>query len=96
MEKWPSHHRQNMCSQTQINNAVKKIKTAAVKYCTTHMALTTLAPILGKDDNWCSKLQVLEDNDIWGLPVVGLAKGTRTLSWIWTSGPISSDEAAEP
>ena len=88
--------RQNTRSQTQINNAVKKIKTAAVKYCVARRALITLAPILGKDDNWMSKLQVLEDDDIRGLPVEGLGEGTRTLSWIWTSGPISSDEAAEP
>ena len=60
------------------------------------MALIALAPILSKDDNWCSEFQVLEDNDIWGLHVEGLGEGTRTLSWIWTSAPISSDEAAEP
>jgi hypothetical protein len=88
--------RQNTRSQTQINNAVKKIKTAAVKYRVARMALTTLAPILGKDDKWCSELRVLEDDDIRGLPAAGLGEGTRTLSWIWTSGPISSDEAAEP
>ena len=88
--------RQNTRSQTQINNAVKKIKTAAVKYCVARRALITLTPILGKDDNWMSELRVLEDDDIRGLPVEGLGEGTRTLSWIWTSGPISSDEAAEP
>ena len=88
--------RQNTRSQTQINNAVKKIKTAAIKYRVARTALTTLAPILGKDEKWCSKLRVLEDDDIRGLPVEGLGEGTRTLSWIWTSGPISSDEAAEP
>ena len=87
---------QNTRSQTQINNAVKKIKTAAVKYRVARRALITLAPILGKDDNWMSELRVLEDDDIRGLPVEGLGEGTRTLSWIWTSGPISSDEAAEP
>ena len=88
--------RENMRSQTQINNAVKKIKSAAIKYRVARMALITLAPILGKDDKWCSELQVLEDNDIRGLPVEGLGEGTRELSWIWTSAPISSDEAAEP
>jgi hypothetical protein len=88
--------RQNTRSQTQINNAVKKVKTAAVKYRVARMALISLTPILGKDDKWCSELKVLEDDDIRGLPVAGLGEGTRTLSWIWTSGPISSDEAAEP
>ena len=88
--------RQNTRSQTQINNAVKKVKTAAIKYRVARMALVTLTPILGKDDKWCSELQVLEDDDIRGLPVEGLGEGTRTLSWIWTSGPISSDEATEP
>jgi hypothetical protein len=88
--------RQNTRSQTQIDNAVKKVKTAAIKYRVARMALITLAPILGKDDKWHSELQVLEDNDIRGLPVEGLGEGTRTLSWIWTSAPISSDEAAEP
>ena len=90
--------RQNTRSQTQINNAVKKIKTAAIKYRVARKALVTLTPILGKDDKWCSELQILGDDDIRGLPVEGLVlgEGTRTLSWIWTSGPISSDEAAEP
>jgi hypothetical protein len=88
--------RENTRSQTQIDNAVKKIKTAAIKYRVARKALITLAPILGKDDKWCSELQVLEDGDIRGLPVEGLGEGTRTLSWIWTSAPISSDEAAEP
>ena len=88
--------RENTRSQTQISNAVKKVKTAAIKYRVARKALITLAPILGKDDNWCSELRVLEDNDVRGLPVEGLGEGTRTLSWIWTSGPISSDEAAEP
>jgi hypothetical protein len=71
--------RQNTCSQTQINNAMKKIKTAAVKYRVARKALISLTPILGKDDKWCSELQVLEDNDIRGLPVAGLGEGTRTL-----------------
>ena len=88
--------RQNTRSQTQINNAVKKVKTAAIKYRVARKALVTLAPILGKDDKWCSELQILRDDDICGLPVEGLGEGTRTLSWIWTSCPISSDEAAEP
>ena len=88
--------RENTRSQTQIDNAVKKVKSAAIKYRVARMALTTLAPILGKDDRWCSELKVLEDDDIRGLPVEGLGEGTRTLSWIWTSAPISSDEAAEP
>lgn len=88
--------RENMRSQTQISNAVKKVKTAAIKYRVARKALITLAPILGKDDKWCSELRDLEDHDIRGLPVEGLGEGTRTLSWIWTSGPISSDEAAEP
>ena len=88
--------RQNTRSQTQINNAVKKVKSAAFKYRVARMALVTLTPILGKDDKWRAELQVLEDDDIRGLPVEGLGEGTRTLSWIWTSGPISSDEAAEP
>jgi hypothetical protein len=87
---------QNMCLQTQTNNTVKKVKTAAIKYCVAHKALVTLAPILGKDDKWCSELQIIEDDDIQGFPVEGLGEGTRTLSWIWTSSPISSDEAAEP
>ena len=88
--------RENTRSQTQISNAVKKVKTAVVKYRVARMALIALTPILGKDDKWCSELQVLQDDDIRGLPVDGLGEGTRTLSWIWTSGPISSDEAAEP
>jgi hypothetical protein len=88
--------RENTRSQTQINNAVKKVKTAAIKYCVARKALIALAPILSKDDKWCSKLRVLVDDDIRGLPVVGLGEGTRLLSWIWTSGPISSDEDAEP
>jgi hypothetical protein len=88
--------RENTRSQTQISNAVKKVKTAAVKYRVARKALIALAPILGKDDKWCSELQDLKDDDIRGLPVTGLGEGTRTLSWIWTSGPISSDEAAEP
>jgi len=88
--------RQNTRSQTQINNAVKKVKTAAIKYRVARKALVTLTPILGKDDKWCSELQILEDDDIRGLPVMGLGEGTRILSWIWTSGPISSDEATEP
>ena len=88
--------RENTRSQTQIDNAVKKVKTAAIKYRVARMALIALAPILGKGDNWCSEFQVLEDNDIRGLPVEGLGEGTRTLSWIWTSVPISSDEATEP
>ena len=87
---------ENTCSQTQISNAVKKVKTAAIKYCIAHRALITLAPILGKDDKWCSELWALEDDDICGLPVVGLGEGKRVLSWIWTPGLISSDEAAEP
>ena len=87
--------RENTRSQTQIDNALKKVKTAAIKYRVARMALIALAPILGKD-NWCSEFQVLEDNDIRGLPVEGLGEGTRTLSWIWTSVPISSDEATEP
>ena len=88
--------RENTRSQTQIDNAVKKIKTAAIKYRVARIALISLAPILGKDDNWCSELQVLKDDDIRGLPIEGLGEGTRILSWIWTSAPISSDEAAEP
>jgi hypothetical protein len=88
--------RENTRSQTQINNAVKKIKTAAIKYRVAHIALNALAPILGKDNKWCSELQVLKDDDIRGLPVEGLGEGSRTLSWIWTSAPISSDEAVEP
>ena len=87
---------ENTRSQAQISNAVKKVKTAAIKYRVARKALITLAPILGKDNNWCSELRVLEDDDIRGLPVEGLGEGTRVLSWIWTSGPISSDEAAEP
>ena len=59
------------------------------------MALIALAPILCKD-NLCSEFRVLEENDIWGLPVEGLGEGTRTLSWIWTSVPIPFDEATEP
>ena len=82
--------------QIQINNAVKKVKAATIKYCVARLALVILTPILGKDNKWCSELQILWDNDIRGLPVEGLGKGTRTLSWIWTSGPISSDEAAKP
>jgi hypothetical protein len=88
--------RENTRSQTQLDNAVKKIKTAAIKYRVARKALITLAPILGKDDKCCSDWQVLEDGDIRGLPVEGLGEGTRTLSWIWRSAPISSDEAAEP
>ena len=85
-----------ICTRRQINNAVKKVKAAAIKYRVAHQALVILTPILGKDDKWCSELQILWDDDIRGLPVEGLGEGTRTLSWIWTSGPISSDEAAEP
>jgi hypothetical protein len=87
---------ENMRSQTQINNAVKKVKNAAIKYCIARTALSTLGPILGKDNTWCFELQVLKDADIHGLPVEGLGEGTRTLSWIWTSAPFSSDETAEP
>ena len=88
--------RENTRSQTQISNAVKKIKTAAINYRVARTALTNLTPILGRDDIWSSELRVLKDDDIRGLPIEGLGEGTRTLSWIWTSGPISSDEAAEP
>lgn len=88
--------RENTRSQTQMNNAVKKVKTAAIKYRVARMALVALAPILGKDNKWCSDLQDLRDDDIRGLPVEGLGEGTKTLSWIWTTVPISSDEAAEP
>ena len=87
---------ENTCSQTQISNAVKKVKMAAIKYHIARRALITLEPILGKNDKCCSELQALEDDDIHGFPNVGLGEGTRVLSWIWTSGPISSDEAAEP
>ena len=87
---------ENTHSQTQINNAVKKVKTAAIKYHIARKALIALAPILSKDDKWRSELRVLEDDDIQGLPVEGLGEGTRILSWIWTFGPISSDEDAEP
>ena len=88
--------RENTRSQTQISNAVKKVKTAAIKYRVARKALIALASILGKDPKWCSELRVLEDDDIRGLPVEGLGEGTRILSWIWTSGPISSDKDAEP
>jgi hypothetical protein len=88
--------RENTRSQTQISNAVKKVKTAAIKYRVARKALIALASILGKDPKWCSELRVLEDDDIRGLPVEGLGEGTRILSWIWTTGPISSDKDAEP
>jgi hypothetical protein len=88
--------RENTRSQTQINNVVKKIQTAAIKYRVARSALSALTPILGKDNKWSSELQVLKDNDIRSLPVEGLGEGSRTLSWIWTSAPVSSDEAAEP
>ena len=56
--------RENTRSQTQISNAVKKVKTAAIKYRVARKALIALASILSKDDKWCSELRVLEDDDI--------------------------------
>jgi hypothetical protein len=68
-----------------IVRASSKVEASAAKYRASRIALTQLAPYLGKeDDAWGTEFLVLTDKDITGLPMEGWGEGSRSLSWIWT------------
>ncbi|KAG2028860.1 hypothetical protein BDR03DRAFT_1019255 [Suillus americanus] len=85
-------------ANTRAQNAVSRVEArataAAEKYCAAHMALLSLAHVLGKV-GWDHKHQVLDrKNDIRGMsvPKRGESEGQRQLSWIWLVEGVGDDE----
>jgi len=96
-KNWSRGVRQNTRSQAVIAQTQKKTNSYATKYRVARAALSRLAPLLSKGQEWSSEFSVLQDEDIRGLPAEGLGEGGKILSWIWlTPGVATDDEAGEP
>ena len=95
-KNWSRGVQQNTRSQSEINNAQKKIQACTTKYRAAHSALRILAEILEKGDTWSMEFRQLNDDDVSGLPAEGWGEGTRTLSWIWMAPGVDNSETNKP
>ena len=95
-KNWSRGVQQNTRSQSEINQAQKKIQACTTKYRAAHSALHILAEILEKGNTWSVEFRQLNDDDIKGLPAEGWGEGTRTLSWIWIAPGVVNPEINKP
>jgi hypothetical protein len=84
----------NTRSKNIISRTDDKVKACATKYRIARAAVKTLARHL-KKSGWEAKLLLLNDADIRGMMVglEGESEGKRTLSWIWKTTGVGSQDA---
>ncbi|OAX33799.1 hypothetical protein K503DRAFT_794391 [Rhizopogon vinicolor AM-OR11-026] len=94
IEDWVCGQSTNTRARNSLSRVEAKASTAAEKYRAAHLALSSLAPVLGKV-GWNVKYKVLDKkDDVRGMsvPKNGESEGRRQLSWIWLVEGVGDDQ----